>query len=169
MTGAAMPPARPVPAGWKGLLADARQPCRGVTMLCLDAAARPRSRGVRWPGWRPSDVASLADRLAQALRADDMVSELDDGVFACLLAGSPNRERLCLLSWRLLAALPARSAFGPMGRVARPAIGIAIGPADGRSYITLFSNALAALAQARALGAGVGFFDKVMDIGLAPP
>lgn len=169
MTGATMPPARPGPACRKGLVTDARQRRPGVAMLCLDAADRPGVRGARWLGWRPARPADLAGRLAQALRADDLVSELDDGVFACLLAGSPSRERLCLLSWRLLAALPARSPLGLMGRAGRPAIGIAVGPADGRSYITLFGNALTALAHARALGSGIGFFDTMLDIGAGPP
>lgn len=169
MTSATMPPARPGSAGRKDLVADARQRCHGVTMLCIDAAARPMIRGARWPGWRPTGLATLSAGLTAALRAEDTVSELDEGIFACLLAGSPTRERLCLLSWRLLAALPARSPPGSLVRVARPAIGIAIGPADGRSFITLLGNALTAMAHARALGSGVGFFDKVTDIAMGPP
>ena len=91
---------------------------------------------------------AAADVLGRAVRHGDVVSELADGSFACLLAGALRRERLSLLAWKLLDAL------GPW----RPCIGICIGSSRRQTYQALAHNARTAMLIARSQQSGFAFF-----------
>jgi diguanylate cyclase len=107
---------------------------------------------------------SVAATLTGLVRAEDIVSPLESGAFACLLPGSPSREYLSQLAWKLLDAVSAPSHIGKIKLALRPCIGIAIWPADGATYAGLLRNAGAAMYRARQQKSGYAFFDERADI-----
>jgi hypothetical protein len=99
--------------------------------------------------------------LGRAVRGADVVCDLGAGGFACLMSGALDRERLSLLAWRLIDAL--RHPSGP-----GPAIGAAIGRADGATYRQLVLQATAAMHRARWQQSGFAVFDQRQDAPWAP-
>ena len=165
-------PAEPgaiAPTGGHALFGDldprfAAAPRRPLAVLCLELD------GIKSLTWA-SDLAGGEDllsivgaRLSGALANEGTLDTLDDGTFACLLTGLPDRERLCLVAWRLLDAAAAPVTLGKIRFALRPWIGMAIRHTDGATYAELFRNATAAMHRARHQKSGCAFFDESADV-----
>jgi diguanylate cyclase len=138
--------------------------CRPMAVLSLELD------GVRAVTWASGPVTGeellriVAGRLTDALAVDDMLDHLDGGKFACLLTGLPDRERLCHVAWKLLATAATPVALGRFRFTLHPWIGIALWPADGATYASLFRSARAAMYRARHQKSGYAFFDESADV-----
>jgi len=108
--------------------------------------------------------------ISLAVRRTDVVCELADGSFVCLMAGPLGRERLCLLCWALLdalARLPRQPPLAPVqratpaggGALQRPCIGICTRPAAGQCYAVMAQHAQTAMQRAHLQQTGFAFHD----------
>jgi len=116
----------------------------------------------------------VAARLAQSVRAEDMVSRIGGDEFACLLAGMRSRAQLRLLAQKLFEAVAAPVQIGTLELCVCPSIGIASYPADGATTDALLRSADAAMYRAKRHNARYAFFDgrdrnELMNAGNAPP
>ncbi len=139
-------------------------PRRPLAVLCLELDG---IKALTWASGLDSgtDLLSIVGaRLTGVLASEGMLDTLDDGTFACLLTGLPDRERLCLVAWKLLDAAAAPVTLGKIRFALRPWIGMAIRPADGATYPELFRNATAAMHRARHQKSGYAFFDESADV-----
>ena len=102
----------------------------------------------------------VASRLANAVRAEDVVSRVGGDEFACLLTHLPGREQLGHLACKLFDAVAAPVKIGPHELTVCPSIGIAMCPADGDSAEALLRNADAAMYHAKRERSGYAFFDR---------
>lgn len=102
----------------------------------------------------------IASRLARAVRVEDMVGRLGSNEFACLLQGPPSRERVSQFARTLFDAIAAPLLLGNIRLKVRASIGIAMGPADGRTTDALLKHADSAMVRARRCGIGHAFFDR---------
>jgi hypothetical protein len=136
----------------------------GYTVLRVQTGASPSRADASSSAGHPAHRDAACELLGRSIRSADVVSELADGTFACLMVGSPGSERLSVLSWRLLDALchlpRPEAAASPAGR---PCIGICIGPADGLTYRALDARANSAMRRARLQLSGFAFFDERLD------
>ena len=105
----------------------------------------------------------LAQRLAHALRGDDVLGRMGPGQYACLLAGVPSRHALEGVAKRLCAALEAPLEIGSRLARVHAHIGIAVCPRDGATPGVLLKHADEATFRARAHAAGHAFFDPRLD------
>lgn len=101
----------------------------------------------------------VATRMTHAVRAEDMVSQLGDDEFACLLADLPSREQLGVLATKLIDAVSAPVKVGKFRFTVKPTIGVATCPADGVTGETLIRNADSAMRRAKRHQMGHAFFD----------
>lgn len=101
----------------------------------------------------------VATRMTHAVRAEDMVSQLGDDEFGCLLADLPSREQLGALASKLIDAVSAPVKVGKFRFTVKPTIGVATCPADGVTRETLIRNAGSAMRRAKQHQIGHAFFD----------
>jgi diguanylate cyclase (GGDEF)-like protein len=101
-------------------------------------------------------LAEAARRLADSIRADDLVARLGDTTFVATLPGATAPRALCRVAERIGAALA--EPFGGVGPdvVLRPAIGIALASPVCDSFEHLLAFADAAMHRART---HVGFYE----------
>ena len=102
----------------------------------------------------------VANRLASAVRAEDVISRLGGDEFACLLANLPGRDQLGRLACKLIDAVSAPIRLGAHELAVRPSIGIAMCPADGACAATLMRCADMAMYYAKRQGCGHAFYDQ---------
>lgn len=105
----------------------------------------------------------VATRMTHAVRAEDMVSQLGDDEFGCLLADLPSREQLGALATKLIDAVSAPVKVGKLRFTVKPTIGVATCPADGVTGEMLIRNADAAMRRAKKYQTGHAFFDAVTN------
>jgi diguanylate cyclase (GGDEF)-like protein len=101
----------------------------------------------------------VATRMTHAIRAEDMVSQLGDEEFGCLLADLPSREQLGHLAVKLIDAVSAPVKVGKFRFTVKPTIGVATCPADGVTGETLIRHADSAMRRAKQHQIGHAFFD----------
>ena len=140
------------------------QPHRSCTVLRL----HPGVGGPQRTGTARQDV--VLQLISGAVRRTDVVCELADGSFVCLMAGPLRRERLSMLSWVLLDALarlpqqppaPASCATPASGSaLLRPCIGICTRPAAGQRYAVMAQHAQTAMQRAHLQKSGFAFHDS---------
>ena len=105
----------------------------------------------------------VATRMTHAVRAEDMVSQLGDDEFGCLLADLPSREQLGALATKLINSVSAPVKVGKLRFTVRPTIGVATCPADGVTGETLIRNADSAMRRAKRHQIGHAFFDAIAN------
>jgi diguanylate cyclase (GGDEF)-like protein len=91
----------------------------------------------------------IAERLAHALRAEDLVSRLGGDEYACLITGVSSRERLQRIASTLLETVSAPFKIGTLTLNVRPSIGIAVCPFDGTTTDDLMEAADSAMYKAK--------------------
>ncbi|MDH5255075.1 MAG: GGDEF domain-containing protein [Gammaproteobacteria bacterium] len=91
----------------------------------------------------------VAERLARAVRAEDMMSRLGGDEFGCLPAAFRDLEQLEQLAAKLYDTVSAPMKIGTLILTIRPSIGIATCPADGRTADALLKSADAAMYRAK--------------------
>jgi GGDEF domain-containing protein len=138
-----------------------RQP---LCVLCLELDGIKALTWARDPTTGEDLLTTLTARLAQALGDAGTLAALDGATFAFLLPGIPDRERLCLVAWKLLDAAAAPVTLGNIRFALSPWVGIARSPADGTSPGGLFRNACSAMHRARHQKSGYAFFDESADV-----
>ena len=105
----------------------------------------------------------VAVRLIGAIRAEDVVSRIGGGEFACLLTGVPDREHLSHLACKLFDAVANPLKVGSLSLSVRPSIGVVVCPAGGMTSAALLRNANAAMYRAKRQKCGYAFFDERSD------
>lgn len=91
----------------------------------------------------------IAERLAHALRAEDLVSRLGGDEYACLITGVSSRDRLQQIASTLFETVSAPFKVGALTLQVRPSIGIAMCPSDGTTTDDLMRAADTAMYGAK--------------------
>lgn len=104
----------------------------------------------------------IAQRLARAVRAGDLVSRYGGDEFVCLMSAPMTRDQLSHVACKLFDAVSAPLTVGSLEMTIRPSIGIAVCPSDGTSGSVLLQNADAAMYRAKRRQLGYCFFDARM-------
>ena len=91
----------------------------------------------------------IAERLAHALRAEDLVSRLGGDEYACLITGVSSRDRLQQIASTLFETVSAPFKIGALTLQVRPSIGIAMCPSDGTTTDDLMRAADTAMYGAK--------------------
>jgi diguanylate cyclase len=102
----------------------------------------------------------VGERLARAVRAEDVVSHLGGDEFACLLAQWLDREQLSQLACKVFDAVAEPLTIGEVKLSVRPSIGIAICPGDSTTAEALLEHASVAMVRAKRHQTGYAFFDR---------
>ncbi len=105
----------------------------------------------------------VAQRLARAIRAEDMACRMGGDEFACLLRDVKSRERLSHLACKLFDTVSAPLKIGALELTVRPSIGIAVCPTDGDSADALITHADRAMYRAKRRQLGYAFFERGAD------
>lgn len=136
---------------------------RGVAVLYLDLDEFKRINDVHGHAAGDEVLRIVAARLLRAVRAADLVCRLGGDEFALLVEGTQDQAELSRIAAKLFDVVSAPLKVGARVLVVRPSIGIACGPADGRTLQVLLRHADAAMYRAKAGQAGYTFFDGVVD------
>jgi diguanylate cyclase (GGDEF)-like protein len=102
----------------------------------------------------------IAERLAHALRAEDLVSRLGGDEYACLITGVSNRDRLQQIASTLFETVSAPFKIGTLTLNVRPSIGIAVCPSDGTTTDDLMKAADTAMYGAKRKRSSFSFFER---------
>ena len=102
----------------------------------------------------------IAERLAHALRAEDLVSRLGGDEYACLITGVSNRERLQQIASTLFETVSAPFKIGALTLNVRPSIGIAVCPSDGTTTDDLMRAADTAMYGAKRQRSSFSFSER---------
>jgi diguanylate cyclase (GGDEF)-like protein len=102
----------------------------------------------------------IAERLAHALRAEDLVSRLGGDEYACLITGVSNRGRLQQIASTLFETVSAPFKIGTLTLNVRPSIGIAVCPSDGTTTDDLMKAADAAMYGAKRKRSSISFSER---------
>jgi diguanylate cyclase len=103
-------------------------------------------------------LKTIASRLFETARAEDMLCRLGGDEFACLVPGLPKRDDLSDFANKLLAV--ASAPVGSRHLCVRPSIGIAIYPRHGTSAEALIMNAEFSMHRAKLNDSGYAFVDE---------
>jgi len=99
-------------------------------------------------------VRAVAERLANALRREDMLGHIGGDAFVVLWNGLKSREEAASFAERLLAILARPFTVEGATLSVGASIGIALYPRDGRDFAELFKHADAAMHEAKSAGRG---------------
>jgi diguanylate cyclase (GGDEF)-like protein len=102
----------------------------------------------------------VAERLAHALRAEDLVSRLGGDEYACLITGMSNRQRLQQIASTLFETVSAPFKIGTLTLNVRPSIGIAVCPSDGTTTDDLMRAADTAMYGAKRQRSSFSFSER---------
>ena len=102
----------------------------------------------------------IAERLAHALRAEDLVSRLGGDEFACLITGVSSHDRLQHIASTLFEAVSAPFKIGTLMLEVRPSIGIALCPSDGTTTDDLMKAADTAMYGAKRKRSSFAFSER---------
>lgn len=144
--------------GYALKLASARKHDFAVLYLNLEGLDSLSNNSARGRDSAREMLDIIASRLSRSVREEDLVSQMADGEFACLLADLPSRAQLNLLAGKLSEAVSAPVKVGRQMLRLRPSIGIATAPEDGSTCETLINSAIAAMSDSRNLQLGHAFF-----------
>lgn len=109
-------------------------------------------------------LSILAERLAGAVRSEDLVSRLGSGESVCMLwAAPPGRAALSRLARTLIDIVSTPYQIGTLTLSVRPSIGIAIWPDDGLTAETLLDHADSAMNRAKREQSGHAYFSTYAD------
>jgi diguanylate cyclase (GGDEF)-like protein/PAS domain S-box-containing protein len=108
-------------------------------------------------------LQTVARRITEALRADDLVARFGGDEFVVLVAGDPSTDAAREIANKLLAAIGAPLEAGGAVIQVTPSIGVAMFPVDGSSPQTLIQHADIAMYVAKSSGrAHCRFFEPAM-------
>jgi diguanylate cyclase len=108
----------------------------------------------------PSQLLQIAlARVLRAVRSADLVTQLDEREFACVLLDLPTREELTHVACKMLDRLSQPVQLGERQLSLLPSIGIAMCPDDGDTPDELLQIAGAAMRRAGDQGNGYAFSD----------
>jgi diguanylate cyclase (GGDEF)-like protein len=102
----------------------------------------------------------IAERLAHALRAEDLVSRLGGDEYACLITGVSSRDRLQHIASTLVESVSAPFKIGTLTLKVRPSIGIAVCPSDGTTTDDLMKAADTAMYGAKRKRSSFSFSER---------
>ena len=102
----------------------------------------------------------VAERLAHALRAEDLVSRLGGDEYACLITGVSSRDRLQHIASTLFESVSAPFKIGALTLHVRPSIGIAVCPSDGTTTDDLVKAADTAMYEAKRKRSSFSFSER---------
>ncbi len=97
-------------------------------------------------------LKTLATRLADAVRTDDVVARLGGDEFVVMLRDAHGEEEVSRIAEKLLLALRETIAVDGREFVLTASIGVALAPRDGEDSETLLKNADAAMYRAKEAG-----------------
>jgi len=104
-----------------------------------------------------------AQRMREALRAQDLVCRLGGDEFGCLPEGAASRDDLTRLAGKLFDAVSRPIRIAGLDLVVTPSIGIAMCPQDGVDVGHLLHAADRAMYRAKRERCGHAFFDEEVD------
>ncbi len=102
----------------------------------------------------------IAERLAHALRAEDLVSRLGGDEYACLITGVSSRDRLRHIASTLFETVSAPFKIGALTLHVSPSIGIAVCPSDGTTTDDLLKAADTAMYEAKRKRSSFSFSER---------
>ncbi len=102
----------------------------------------------------------VAERLAHALRAEDLVSRLGGDEYACLITGVSSRDRLQHIAATLFESVSAPFKIGTLTLNVRPSIGVAVCPSDGTTTDDLMRAADTAMYGAKRKRSSFSFSER---------
>jgi diguanylate cyclase (GGDEF)-like protein len=111
----------------------------------------------------------VAERLARAVRTEDIVSRLSGDEFACLLPGLADRNHVARVARKVVRSVADPVKIGRAELSVRPSIGIAIYPRDGLTSEVLLGRADTAMYRAKRRQSGFAFFGESRAYHQAAP
>ena len=145
----------------------AREQGQSVVVLYLDLDGFKQINDQHGHAVGDEVLRIVAARLSRSLRSHDVVGRLGGDEFACLLTGM-QAEQLPLLADKLMLAVTAPLALGPLTLHTAPSMGLARFPQDGEDVGSLLRHADAAMYRAKRLQLGHVMFDDACDAPLDP-
>ncbi len=134
------------------------------TILCLDLDRFKAVNDAHGHAVGDKLLQAVAQRMKQMTRGTDLVARLGGDEFAVLLASGEQQPTAEAVACRLVEALSRPYELDGHQILIGASIGIAVGPADGRTTNELLIAADLALYAAKAAGRGTyRFFDRQMN------
>jgi diguanylate cyclase (GGDEF)-like protein len=109
-------------------------------------------------------IEIAAARIAEAVRAEDIVARIDVREFACVIRDLPSREQLTHLACKMLDVLSEPMQLDGEQMALCPSIGIAMCPGDGTTPRELLSTAGDAMHRARDHDSRYAFSDARAEL-----